>query len=174
MVKELVILGFLKSMGAHGYKLSEMLEKSIGLGITIKKGNAYRLLSEMQKKGWVKSHEERAGNRPPKKIYSLTQKGEGEFDFLLRESLQSYISAEIPNAATLNYLSHLPATDAVMFLKKKLEVLQDRLKIFSEYDKEFLDIHSGINMVFQYHQFELRFLKDLIHQMETTDSNIDQ
>jgi len=173
MIKKLVILGFLKAMGAHGYKLSEILEKSIGLGITIKKGNAYRLLGKMQKDGWVKSHEEREGNRPPKQIYSLTQKGESEFDLLLRESLQSYVSAEIPNAATLNYLSLLPDSEVLKLLKRRLNTLEARLEAFSEYDDEFLKIHPGVNMVFQYHQFEQKFLIDLIHQIKDS-SEVDK
>ncbi len=103
MVKNLLLLGLLKTVDTHGYRLSEFLEKSIGLGISIKKGNAYRLLNEMRKQGWVECHEKREGNRPPKQIYSLTADGEEMFQKLLRESLNTYTAADIPNAASLNY-----------------------------------------------------------------------
>ena len=73
MEKKLLILGLLLSHGMHGYQLNEMLEHNPGTPISLKKSNAYKLLDDMEKDGWVTHTLEKEGNRPqrPQRRYGL-------------------------------------------------------------------------------------------------------
>jgi len=64
MEKKLLLLGLLLSHGMHGYQLNENLQHNPGTPNTLKKSNAYKLLNDMEKDGWVTHIQEQEGNRP--------------------------------------------------------------------------------------------------------------
>ena len=80
----------LLSHGMHGYQLNEMLQHNPGTPISLKKSNAYKLLNDMEKDGWVTHTQEQEGNRPQRRVYSVTEDGEAAFYRLLRENLSSH------------------------------------------------------------------------------------
>ncbi len=164
MEKRLLLLGILHAHEMHGYMLHSELEKNVGLGISIKKGNAYRLLGEMEKTGWVESQEEREGNRPPRKVYKITVAGEKAFQKMLRESLARYTAAEMPSAIALNFLSFLPQEEAIALLEQRREALAARVAELREIPKEIRQMHIGIDFVYKHHVFELTWLDDMIRQ----------
>ena len=48
MEKKLLLLGLLLSHSMHGYQLNEMLKNNIGIPITLKKSNAYKILGRIE------------------------------------------------------------------------------------------------------------------------------
>ena len=87
MERELLLLGFLRREQAHGYRLNEFIEREMAACTDIKKPTAYFLLDKMAQQGWITMRETREGNRPPRRVYRLTAKGEAQYQKLLRENL---------------------------------------------------------------------------------------
>ena len=95
MERELLLLGFLRREQAHGYRLNEFIEREMTACTDIKKPTAYFLLDKMAKQGWITMRETREGNRPPRRVYRLTAKGEAQYQKLLRENLGSFIRGQV-------------------------------------------------------------------------------
>ena len=93
MERELLLLGVLRHGEMHGYQLHDFIEKNMAFCTDLKKPTAYFLLDKMQDNGWVAVKEAREGNRPQKRIYRLTAKGEAAFQELLRDNLSHFSSA---------------------------------------------------------------------------------
>src|SRR5512141_194027 len=91
MERELLLLGFLRREQAHGYRLNEFIEREMATCADIKKPTAYFLLDKMAQQGWITRRETREGNRPPRRVYRLTAKGEAQYQKLLRQNLGNYI-----------------------------------------------------------------------------------
>ena len=88
MDKRLLLLGVLRTQDLHGYGLMDYLDAHAMGGVAIGRSNAYRLLRAMEKDGWIKSHTEQDRNRPMRQVYSVTRKGEAEFQRLLRDGVE--------------------------------------------------------------------------------------
>ena len=126
MEKKLLILGVLRSQEMHGYQLSEHLDHNVGMAITLKKSNAYKLLNKMEEDGWVTYHEEREGNGPPRRVYAITPEGKAAFQHMLRKSLAAYPSPEFPAVIALNHLDALPPDEAVSLLGQRRQEVEER------------------------------------------------
>ena len=107
MERELLLLGFLRREQAHGYRLNEFIERDMAACTDIKKPTAYFLLDKMAKQGWITMRETREGNRPPRRVYRVTAKGEALYQKLLRENLSDFIAAKFPGDVGLAYADDL-------------------------------------------------------------------
>jgi DNA-binding PadR family transcriptional regulator len=112
MNKKLLLLGILLSHDMHGYELSEIL-KFIGIPIEMKKSNAYRLLGVLEEDELITFTNEQVGNRPVRRVYSITEKGKEEFQRLLRENLAAYTEPDFPSLIGIDFIHLLPAEEAV-------------------------------------------------------------
>lgn len=168
MEKKLLLLGILRDHEMHGYQLSEMLGQSAGLPIKLTKSNAYKLLNKMDQDGWVSYREEQEGNRPPRRVYAITEKGEIAFQQMLRDSLAGYEIPEFPSSVAFNYLGHLPADEAAALLQQRREKV---LACFAEMDGMPADIramHLGAEYLLRFYRAELEWLDDVVAQLNDT------
>jgi DNA-binding PadR family transcriptional regulator len=94
----------------------------------------------MEEKGWVTSHEEQAGNRPTRKVFSITETGMTELDRMIRSSLGQYVLPVSSNLIALSFMSRLPADETLILLKQQRDEIQklyEQTKSFlQEYEKE--------------------------------------
>jgi len=162
--KTLFLLGILRSHQSHGYELSALLSSPLA-PIQIGKANAYQILSGLEKRGWVMGHEEREGNRPPRRVYAVTPDGEEAFQSLLRERLGAHSPPDHPDAVSLNFLSLLPPVEAVALLSQRLEAVQARLDELSAQGAEEAGEHYGVDYLFRHAQFEHGWLSELIEKL---------
>jgi PadR family transcriptional regulator, regulatory protein AphA len=79
---KLVILGFLIGNPKHGYELFKEFSNSNGIGevYRIKIGKMYSILKNFEGKEYILAKTIYIGNRPPKKLYRITKKGEAAFN----------------------------------------------------------------------------------------------
>src|SRR5512133_2045419 len=119
MEKKLLLLGLLRRQEMHGYQLNEFIDNNLALCTDLKKPTAYYLLDQMSKDGWISAETEQEGNRPPRRVYRLTEKGEAAFQRLLRENLSAYVPASFPDDIGLGFLDWLPAAESRPLLEKK-------------------------------------------------------
>jgi DNA-binding PadR family transcriptional regulator len=128
MERELLLLGFLRREQAHGYRLNEFIEREMVTCTDIKKPTAYFLLDKMAKQGWIARHETREGNRPPRRVYRLTARGEAVYQKLLRENLSSFIAAKFPGDVGLAYADDLDPQEVLVLLAERRAALAAHLE----------------------------------------------
>jgi DNA-binding PadR family transcriptional regulator len=163
--KILQLLGAIQANSSHGYELTALL-KNPGVPISIGKGNAYQILEVLERDGWLTVAEEREGNRPPKRVYSITQAGKEGFDTLLRERLAGHLSDDHADAVSLNFLNMVPAEEAALLLEKRLGELERRLDEVKTVPEEIRKEHPGIDYLYSHLEFERRWLAKLIDKIQ--------
>ena len=128
MERELLLLGLLRSQDMHGYQLHEAIDSHLGMGVQLTKPTAYRLLSNMAEEEWVTFWEEQEGNRPPRRVYGITPKGEAAFQRLLRENLANYEPSDFTCHIGLAFLDELPAKEALPLLRRRRAAMEELLE----------------------------------------------
>ena len=128
MDRELLLLGLLRQEKMHGYRLSEFIERDMSACIDLKKSTAYFLLDKMAQRGWVTQRETRAGNRPPRRVYRVTAKGEVQFQKLLRENLTHYSSGKFAGDIGLAFSDVLDPEETLACLHQRRAALVAELE----------------------------------------------
>lgn len=168
MEKQLLILGLLLSHGMHGYQLNEMLKHNPGTPISLKKSNAYKLLADMEKDGWVEHTQEQHGKRPQRRVYSLTKEGEDTFYRLLRENLSSYPTPEFPSAIGFDFINLLPPQEAVELLEQRLRHVTERFNQLENLSIDIRESHPTSEYLHNYYASEIKWLDKLINHLQET------
>lgn len=168
--KELLLLGILRSHQSHGYELNSLLTSSL-IPIKLGKANAYQILKRLSERGWITAQEEREGNRPPRRIYSITPAGEEMFQNLLRERTASHVPAVHADAVSLNFLDLLPKKEALNLLSQRMEALERQLNELQELTAEGTGVHYGVAFMLKHAEFELNWLSGLITELAAETEN---
>jgi DNA-binding PadR family transcriptional regulator len=163
--KRLILLGLLRDHEMHGYQLNEMLGNSAGLSIKLTRSNAYKLLNKMEQDGWVTYREEREGNRPARRVYSISEDGEEAFQRLLRENLAAYAVPEFPGAVGINFLDLLPAAEAAELLLQRREKVMVHFEELDAISEEMREMHPGIAYLWRFFQNEIEWLDQIFAKL---------
>ena len=166
MEKKLLLLGLLRRQEMHGYQLNEFINNNLGLCTDLKKPTAYYLLDQMSKNGWISAEAEQEGNRPPRKVYRLTQAGELAFQRLLRENLSAYTPVNFPGDIGLAFMDWLTPAERLPLLEMQKAQVQARLKAVSA-----IPAHTGsLALIFSHQthhlQAELDWLEKIISDLK--------
>jgi DNA-binding PadR family transcriptional regulator len=121
--RALLLLGILRAQSQHGYQINEFIERNLSRVTDMKKPTAYAILDRLGRDGYVQMHTEQEGNRPPRKVYSITKKGDQAFEELLRTVLARADRFFAPGDIGLMFLTHLPRAEAIILLEQRLEDL---------------------------------------------------
>lgn len=125
--RSLLLLGILMAQSAHGYQINDFIEKALIHITDMKKPTAYALLERMSRAGLVTVHSEQEGNRPPRKVYSITEQGRVEFLRLLRHNLTAIGSPVHKGDIALLFLDYLSPAEAADHLRVRLEHLRNQM-----------------------------------------------
>jgi DNA-binding PadR family transcriptional regulator len=167
MERELLLLGLLREEEMHGYQLNEFIDSHLGETIQLKKPTAYRLLNMMASDGWVAYREEQEGNRPPRRVYSLTTKGESQFQRMLRENLVKYEAPVFSGNIGILFLHALSPDEAAALLRQRRKSVEGLLQ-----QVDCHDAHDHTTMLLLLHQTrhletELEWLDQVITELES-------
>lgn len=168
MEKKLLLLGVLRAHEMHGYQLHEILGQSAGLPVKLTKPNAYKLLNKMAQDGWITYREEQEGNRPPRRVYAITDKGEAAFQQMLRSSLAAYDAPEFPGAVGLNFLELLPPDEAAALLQQRRAKVVIYFDELADLPTEMREAHLGAVYLYRFYQSEIEWLDDVIAQLSAS------
>jgi len=165
MDRELLLLGLLRQMDMHGYRLAEFIERDLTICTDLKKPTAYFLLDKMVKQGWITQHQEQEGNRPPRRVYRITAEGETQFQRLLRENLATYTSATFVGDVGLAFVEALDQTEAQTLLTQRRTALAADLEAARAVPK-----HAGSWQLLIEHRIlhlesELRWLDEVLNRL---------
>jgi DNA-binding PadR family transcriptional regulator len=166
MEKKLLLLGLLRRQEMHGYQLNEFIDNNLALCTDLKKPTAYYLLDQMAKGGWISAETEQDGNRPPRRVYRLTEAGEAAFQRLLRENLAAYAPVNFPGDIGLGFLDWLTPAESLPLLEaQKTQVVTRLAEIQS------IPAHAGsLGLIFSHQihhlQAELEWLKFVLTKID--------
>jgi DNA-binding PadR family transcriptional regulator len=124
---ELLLLGLLITHSQHGYQLNEFIERGLGHVTNMKKGNAYATLGRLAKEGYINLEITQEGNRPQRKVYSITPNGETRFYELLRNNLAHSERMVFAIDVGLMFIERLPREEAIACLTDRLALLKKKL-----------------------------------------------
>lgn len=127
MDNRLLLLGLLRQHRRHGYELAAFIDGQMNTCTDMKKPTAYFLLDKMTGEGWVTTQEEREGNRPTRRVYSITEKGEAAYTQLLRENLAEYAPSIFTGDIGLAFLDDMPPPEATALLTQRRAALSEKL-----------------------------------------------
>lgn len=162
MERELLLLGLLRQGAMHGYQLHDFIERNLAFCTDLKKPTAYALLDKMQANGWVVVREAREGNRPYKRVYSLTPAGEEAFQRLLRENLGAFISAKTGSDIGLAFIDALPKAEALQLLNQRRAAVSAQLAKFEAVPQHQGSYQLLIDHQLHYLRSELQWLDEVI------------
>jgi DNA-binding PadR family transcriptional regulator len=165
MEKKLLLLGLLLSHDMHGYQLNEVVQHYAGIPITLKKSNAYKLLNDMETDGWVTHQEEQEGNRPTRRVYTVTKEGEAAFYRLLRENLSTCPSPELPGVVGLDFVYALPAAEVITLLEQRHQAIEAKFQQLDGVSAEIRQSHLAVEYLHHYYATELQWLADVINRL---------
>ena len=168
MEKKILLLGLLLSHGMHGYQLNETLQQNPATPISLKKSNAYKLLNDMEADGWVTHTEEQEGNRPPRRVYSVTKEGEAAFFRLLRQNLSSHPAPEFPGVIGLDFLYLLPTDEAAALLTNRLEIVREKFEELDQIDLEIRQSHLASEYLHKFYAHKIEWLTEIIQRLQST------
>jgi DNA-binding PadR family transcriptional regulator len=166
MEKKLLLLGLLLSHDMHGYQLNEMLQHNPGMSITLKKSNAYKLLNDMETDGWITHQEEQEGNRPPRRVYTVTKEGEAAFYRLLRENLSTCPTPEFPGVVGLDFVYALPSEEVITLLKQRHQAIEAKFQQLDGVTEEIRQSHLAVEYLHHYYATEIQWLVEVINRLQ--------
>lgn len=83
---DLIVLGMLKKESLSAYDIQKLVEyRNISKWVKISTPSIYKKVLQLEEKGLISSHTEKAGKMPEKAVYTLTDAGKEEFEKLMYE-----------------------------------------------------------------------------------------
>ena len=171
MEHKLLVLGLLMNAEMHGYQINEVIEAHLGSGVQLKKSLIYKLLGNMADDGWLTYTEEQEGNRPPRRVYAISETGQAAFRELLLQSLADYKPADFLGHIAIGYLDMLSTEESIPLLLQRRQKLEALLE-----DTQNLGTHPDSHQFIIDHQIhhlksELAWLDQVIETVKGTEGN---
>lgn len=124
--RTMLLLGLLMAQSQHGYQINEFIERNLSTVTSMKKSTAYAVLDRMAAASYVSVRTEQEGNRPLRKVYSITPTGEQHFLSLLRKSLATEDLGVLGNISFM-FLDYLSRDETVALLELRLQSIDAEL-----------------------------------------------
>jgi len=169
MERQLLLLGLLLRQEMHAYKINEFIEEKMHFCIDLKRPTAYYTLDRLADEGLVQVEITQQGNRPPRRVYHITDSGKTRFYNLLRRNLEDYHQTFYPTDVGIAFLDQIPVPEAAGYLRGKREKIKATLDT----------LHSAIGhtgplkRVIEHNQLllkaELQWVDGLIADLEETE-----
>jgi DNA-binding PadR family transcriptional regulator len=138
------VLSCLSERPMHPYEISTTLrsrgkEQSIKLNY----GSLYSVVEALQKHGLITARETtRAGRRPERTVYEITEAGTAELEDWLAELISTPVREFSSLEAGLSLMPSLPPDDVAMLLGKRAHVLRSELRTL----ENMLDEATGLKL----------------------------
>jgi DNA-binding PadR family transcriptional regulator len=166
MERQLLLLGLLLRQEMHAYGLNEFIEEKMHFCTDLKRPTAYYTLDKMAADGLVSAQVTQKGNRPPRRVYRITEAGKARFFDLLRQNLKTYAQTFYPADIGIAFLDQLPADEVSAYLREKRATLKATMDEFGGAAG-----HTGpLKHVLEHNQqllrTELAWLDGLIQELE--------
>lgn len=129
---DLIVLGMLKKQSLSAYDIQKLVEyRNISKWVKISTPSIYKKVIQLEEKGLLQSISVRENNMPEKAVYSLTARGEQEFERLMRELAAQPIRIFLDFNAVIVNLDSLPPekqSDCIASIEKQIGELKSYLE----------------------------------------------
>lgn len=129
---DLIVLGMLKREPMSAYDIQKLVEyRNISKWVKVSTPSIYKKTIQLEEKGYIKGTVVKEGKMPEKAVYSLTEKGEKEFERLMREISASPIHFFLDFNAVIVNLDSLPVEtqrSCVADIEKNVKILKTYLQ----------------------------------------------
>ncbi|GAA3390959.1 PadR family transcriptional regulator [Cryptosporangium minutisporangium] len=169
----LAALTLLQERPMHPYEISSTLrERHKDDSIKLNYGSLYSVIEALQRHGLIEAQEtSRAGRRPERTVYAITEAGHREVEDWLSELVARPAKEYTQFEAALSLLGALPVDDAVRLLRLRL----DTLTLAARSCEAVRSALAGFPRIFvletEYEaamrDAEIRFVRDLLDDIET-------
>ena len=124
----LAVLSYLTRGAMHPYELSRTLrDNDDGRSIKFNHGSLYMVVRQLAEAGFIVEREtSRAGQRPERTVYAITDDGRREMRDWLRELVEEPRHEYPQFVAALSLIAALPPDDVVDLLRRRLVRLADQ------------------------------------------------
>ena len=129
---DLIVLGILKKQPLGAYDLQKLVEyRNISKWVKISTPSIYKKVIQLEEKGYIVSRIEKEGQMPEKAVYSLTEKGEQQFEKLMDELSCKPVNIFLDFNAVIVNLENIPLENRRKCLKN-IDNSVKQLKIYLE------------------------------------------
>ncbi len=142
--RELLLLGLLKIQSQHGYQINEFITKNLSRVTTMKKATAYAQLENMRKKGLIDENISQEGNRPQRKVYSITPAGDAAFDTLLKTYLIQPGQITFTLDIALMFIGNLRVEEVIAMLDERIHLLLEQIDTYERAPKHGYELGSRL------------------------------
>lgn len=150
----------------HGYQINEFIEMNLSRVTDMKKPTAYATLDRLAEQGYVEVRSEQAGNRPVRKVYSITAQGTHYFQTLLKENLMSSDKMQFTTDIGLMFLDHIAPDDAVVLLQERLKSLSREIARYGQAPPHGFGL--GVDLAMEHHFVHLKLDHEWLTQVIDT------
>ncbi len=168
------ILGLLHYEDMHGYRLKEHIEKNFGHMWSVNFGQIYPNLKKLEQEGLVTMGEsvQNGQKGPPKKLYSLTDKGRKAFDDWLSESPEKSMLLRDPFLMRFVFYGFGDKARALEILDDQIRSWQTQLTIRMQNQEKWhtkdIFVTQVADLGVQMNQMFLDWLKETRQKLEQT------
>lgn len=119
--KVLMVLGLLQRGPRHGYELHRVVVAHGSIYADLKKPTLYHLLERLARAGFVdlRTEEGARGPRGERLVYSITARGQAEFQRLLEGLVTRYTPDHMAVEMAMSFLSYVPLARALDWLGRR-------------------------------------------------------
>ena len=131
---EHAMLGLVALRPRHGYELAAYFgpDGDLGMVCQLPMSLLYAQLKRLEGMGLLEGTTEVQSNRPPRRIYRLTPKGEEEFGRWLDEPVRRIRDIRIDFLLKLFFSARIPSHDTDALLHRQVAACQDYLAVLEE------------------------------------------
>ncbi len=163
---ELALLGFLRQQPMHGYAMHQTLSDPTELGPVwqIKLSQLYALLGKLEDAGYMTATTEPQENKPPRKVFHLTDAGYEAFLAWVQYPVQNGRSLRLEFLVKLYFARQEGADFAARLLAAQREQCHDWLAAAQEVVNE--DMANGRQYSRLVHQFRLGQIQAMLDWLD--------
>jgi len=121
---EYVALGFLVESPAHGYELRERISAGLGAVWRVATSQLYKVLNSLEQNGLVSCQLELQQDRPSRKVYTVTQKGERAFWMWVTSSVRHLRDVRVEFLAKVYLLRRLAPEKVTALVDAEIGALE--------------------------------------------------
>ncbi len=165
--RSLILLGLLMGQSQHGYQINEFIENNLSMVTDMKKPTAYATLDKLSKQGYIDVKTEQEGNRPPRKVYTINEKGAEYFYNLLYKNLTSAEMFQYQGDIGLMFMDYLPNEKCADALQTRLTQTQKLITMLQHTPnhEEVTSVNLAVRHKLKMLEAEASFLAEILTEL---------
>jgi PadR family transcriptional regulator AphA len=138
------LLGSMMSGPKHGYEIRRFLDSAFGSTWYVGTSQLYALLRRLEEKGLLRSSLHAQDTRPPRRVFSLTSEGRGEFLEWVRRPTAHVRDLRIEFLAKLFFFDRLSLQGAGELIETQFRILEQVKKTMKRRQEEESDPYKKL------------------------------